>query len=165
MTNTERKLSLVTASVHKEITRGARNQHDKAMKDLTNQLNEYFDPFLDGPARHFKSGVEIEQVVMEGLLSSDEIGEKCFKDFVERRIKAKEEEKISIFEPIKRQNIQTGLRKKKKQDKKIDILKEDRQAFGLLVGKVQSPEEALQYPLTSVPLALANINKDLRPRI
>ena len=78
-------------SVHKEITRGARNQHDKAIKDLTNQLNEYFDPFLDGPARHFKSGVEIEQVVMKGLLSSDEIGEKCFKDFVERRIKAKEE--------------------------------------------------------------------------
>ena len=57
----------------------------------------------------------MEQVVMKDLLSSDEIGEKCFKDFVERRIKAKEEETISIFEPIKRQNIETGLHKKKKQ--------------------------------------------------
>ena len=27
---------------------------------------------------------------------------------------------------------------------------------------MQPPEEALQYPLTSVQLALANINKDLR---
>ena len=35
------------------------------------------------------------------------------------------------------------------------MIKEDRQAFGLLVAKVQTPSEALKYPLTTVSLALA----------
>lgn len=47
-------------------------------------------------------------------------------------------------------------------NKKIDIMKEDKQAFGLLVGKVSTPSEALQYPLTSVPLALADPDRSLR---
>ena len=72
-------------------------------------------------------------------------------------------EKKSIFEPIKCHNIATGLKKKKKTAKNIDILKEDRrQAFGLLVGKVRTQGEALPYPLTSSPLALAFPDNTLR---
>ena len=41
------------------------------------------------------------------------------------------------------------------------MIKEDRQAFGLLVGKVQSPSEALKYPLTTVSLALAKPDQTL----
>ena len=41
-------------------------------------------------------------------------------------------------------------------------MKEDRQPFGLLVGKVSSHAEALEYPITSVPLALAEIDRTLR---
>ena len=70
--------------------------------------------------------------------------------------------KKSIFEPIKCHNIATGLKKKKKTAKNIDILKEDRQAFGLLVGKVRTQGEALPYPLTSSPLALAFPDNTLR---
>ena len=44
----------------------------------------------------------------------------------------------------------------------MDVLKEDRQAFGLLVGKVSTPAEALAYSLTSVPLALVDPDKTLR---
>ena len=44
----------------------------------------------------------------------------------------------------------------------MDIIKEDRQAFGLLVGKVKTIEEALEYPLTTVPRALADPSGDLR---
>ena len=76
----------------------ARKQHDNAITDLTNQLSEYFDPFLDGPARHFKSGMEIDKDVINGLLSLEEIGEKFFKLFIEERIKVT---KVSIFDPIK----------------------------------------------------------------
>ena len=47
-------------------------------------------------------------------------------------------------------------------NKKIDIIKEDKQAFGLLVGEVSTPSEALEYPLTSVPLALADPDRSLR---
>ena len=42
------------------------------------------------------------------------------------------------------------------------MIKEDCQAFGLLVGKVKSQEEALAYPLTSIPLALANPDHTFR---
>ena len=48
------KLSFVTSHGHKEITNGARKQHDNLVVDLTRQLHEYFDPFLDGPARNLK---------------------------------------------------------------------------------------------------------------
>ena len=52
--------------------------------------------------------------------------------------------------------------KRKKTAKSIEILKEDRQAFGLLVEKARTQEEALSYPLTSVPLALAFPDNTLR---
>ena len=54
------------------------------------------------------------------------------------------------------------MKKEKKKAKQIDVLKEDRQAFGLLVGKVKSPEEALEYPLTKLPFALADPDNTLR---
>lgn len=41
----------------------------------------------------------------------------------------------------------------------MNVLKEDRQALGLLVGKATSPHS---YPLTTVPLALATPERDLR---
>ena len=54
------------------------------------------------------------------------------------------------------------FQEEKKTAKSIDILKEDRQAFGLLVGKVRTQVEALPYPLTSIPLALAFPDNTLR---
>ena len=44
----------------------------------------------------------------------------------------------------------------------MNVLKEDRQAFGLLVGEATTPEEAHSHPLTSVRLALATADRDLR---
>ena len=44
----------------------------------------------------------------------------------------------------------------------MNIFKEDRQAFGMLVGKTTTPEEAHSHPLTIVPLALATPERDLR---
>ncbi|XP_068213181.1 uncharacterized protein [Palaemon carinicauda] len=54
------------------------------------------------------------------------------------------------------------LEKVQKLPKAVNILKEDRQAFGLLVGKAASPEEVHSHPLTSLPLALATPDRDLR---
>ena len=42
--------------------------------------------------------------------------------------------------------IDTGLKKKKLTPKVINILKEDKQGFGLLVGKATSPLEASIRP-------------------
>ena len=42
------------------------------------------------------------------------------------------------------------------------MIKEDRQAFGLLVGNFQTPSEALKYHLTIVSLTLAEPDETLR---
>ena len=44
----------------------------------------------------------------------------------------------------------------------MNILKEEKQASGVLVGKAISPEETHSHPLTTVPLALATLERDLR---
>ena len=54
------------------------------------------------------------------------------------------------------------MTKKKETPKAINVLKEDKQAFGMLVGKTTCLEDALSYPLTTVPLALASPDGDLR---
>jgi hypothetical protein len=109
-----------------------------------------------------KTGMEIDCRVVSGLMSSAEAGEKKYKDFVDLRLKATGEERVYFFDKITKLNIKTGMEKTKKDPKAMNILKEDRQAFGVLVGKATSPEDAHSYPLTTVPLALATPEMDLR---
>ena len=52
--------------------------------------------------------------------------------------------------------MDTGLKEKKQMPKVINILKEDKQAFGAPVGKTTSLLKAHSYPMTSVPVALAS---------
>ena len=77
-------------------------------------------------------------------------------------MKAPEEKRIHIFASISKSKILTGLEKVKVKNNTIAVIKEDRQAFGLLVGKVQTPSEALKYPLTTVSLTLAEPDQTLR---
>eukprot|EP00794_Sanderia_malayensis_P008248 gene8248-9129_t len=71
-----------------ETTFGSRKENEKAVSNLTKQLESYFNPFLDGPARHMKSGQEIHQSVVDGLLASSSVGEIAYLEFVNTRIKA-----------------------------------------------------------------------------
>ena len=69
------------------------------------------------------------------MLNSIQTGEKRLKDFVDKRLLASSSHSSVIrtrtfFSPIKRTNLETGLRPKKQQLKSIIKLKEDRQAFG-----------------------------------
>ena len=77
------------------------------------------------------------------------------KELIKDQIKAASETKISLFNTIPLKDIITGLKKEKKQEKKIDMLK-DCQGFGLLVGKVKALEEAFGDLLTTIPLAVAS---------
>ena len=45
--------------------------------------------------------------------------------------------------------------KEKNETSEVSLLKEDRQAFGLLISKAETLEEAFKYPLTTVPLSIA----------
>lgn len=77
------------------------------------------------------------------------------KELIKDQIKAASETKISLFNTIPLEDIITGLKKEKKQEKKIDMLK-DCQGFALLVSKVKALEEAFGDLLTTIPLAMAS---------
>ena len=111
---------------------------------------------------HIKSGAVIDDTIVHGLLRSNETGEALLKTFIDERLISTGDERGSIFKPVKNPMIKTGLQKPKKVEKAVNVLKEEKQAFGLLVGKSTTAEEAHSFPLTSVPLALASPEGTLR---
>lgn len=156
------KLNVMTTSTHKETTQGAKKEHEKTVQALVNQMSKYMDPFGPGVARNFKTGEALDTEVVEGLLHSTETGETLLMKFVQERLKRTGEDRVSFFKPIQNPKIKTGLEKPKKTPRAVNILKEEKQAFGTLVGKATSAREAHSYPLTTVPLALSTEDKDLR---
>ena len=72
------------------------------------------------------------------------------------------EQSVSFVQPITRLNIDTGVKKTKKQPRTISILKEDTQAFGVICAKAVSLEEASDFPITSIPFSLAYPEGSLR---
>ena len=157
-----KKLGPLSSATHKETTPGAKKTHEKTIKRMVSGLDNILDPFAPGPARHMKTGVLIDENVIQGLMKSTDVGERFLKDFIEDRITNNTESRISFFAPISNPKIRTGLEKKAKEAKVINVLKEDKQAFGLLVGKFTSSEEVHRHPLTSLPLALAAPDGDFR---
>ena len=65
------------------------------------------DPFSSRPAKNIKSGVLLHDLIVKGLLKSDEVGEKHLKDFILKRIKVKENDSVSLIAPIKNPKLKT----------------------------------------------------------
>ena len=59
-------------------------------------------------------------------------------------MRAPEEKRIDFFASIQKSKFRTGLEKVKVKNNTLDVIKEDRQTFGILVGKGQTPSEALE---------------------
>ena len=157
------KLHQVPSSVHKEMTRGSKSEHEKVVNRLIETLDSLMDPFSsDIKARNMKTGAVLDEKIVSGLLLSDGIGEKCLSKFIDERIKTVGANRVSFFAPIPNPKIETGLKKPKKMPAAVNVMKEEKQAFGLLIGKFSSTEEALAYPLTSIPLSLATPDGNLR---
>ena len=112
---------------------------------LTGQYN--FNIFRDGPARNLTTGREIDKEVV-----FCEVRNKLFRAFVQDRLA---EGKNSFLEPICKTTLKTGSKKKKKISKSFSVLKEDCQAFGLLVNKAEKLSETFKYPVTFVPVVAA----------
>ena len=108
--------------------------------------------FLNAPARHLKTSVEIDVNMM--LTQTYYHPQRL-------RMKALEEKRIDFFASVPKSKIRTGLEKVKVKNNTFDVIKEDRQTFGILVGKVQTPSVALKYPLTIVVLALTKPDQTL----
>ena len=119
-----------TSSTHKETTSGARKVHENTVSRLVEQMEKYLDPFADGPARNFKTGKMIDEDVVKGLMTSSALGDVLYMEFVDQRLKRTGEDRVDFFKPIKNPKLKTGLEKPKKESRVIDVLKEEKQAFG-----------------------------------
>ena len=127
---------------------------------MKNKLRGYgVDPFSTGFPKHISRGDRIDDSIVNDMLRAAEVGMTQFKAFIEERLV---KGKVSFFSPIKKNKLQTGIKKKKKTPKAVEVLKEDCQAFGTIVSKSLTLEEAFQYPITSVPLSVASPDGHLR---
>ena len=134
--------------------------HCDHVASLKNQLDLYgVDPFSEDVPKAFSTGTEIPKEVLDNILKAAEIGDAKYKAFVKERLVDGTE---SFFDPIKKNSLNLGISKKKKKLKAVEILKEDKQAFGLMVAKSVTMEEAFKYPITSVPLSIATTECTLR---
>ena len=154
------KLSVKTSSTHKELTDSGKSNHAKNVNSLKEKLRSYkIDPFSDGPAKVVCTGAEVDARIICDVLNAPATGNERYKEYVKNRLF---DGKESFFSPIKKLKLHTGIQKPKKTPKAVSILKEDRQAFGILVGKAASIEEAFAYPITTIPLSLATPGGELR---
>ena len=67
-----------------------------------------------------------------------------------------------FFESIAKLQIALDTESKKKTPKAISVIKEDRQAFGIILGNDIDLSEALKYPITSTSLSIGNPDGTLR---
>ena len=142
-----------TSSKHKELTFGGKKMHKKHVSSIKAWIQQLgIDPFVKGPPVSFSNGVEIQSDIVKDMLGADEVGRTAKMEFIKERLV---DGSKSFFEPIHQQKLKTGIKKKKKKPPAIEVLKEEKQAFGLLVGKAISNKEAFSYPLTSLPLSIA----------
>ena len=154
------QLVMKTSSKQKELSHGGRQNHSNHVNSLKDQLAKYgVDPFDNCPPRCLSTGVEIDEAVVRDMLDAPAIGNALFKKFVHERL---ESNKTGYFDPIKKVKLNNGVEKKKPIPKAVTLLKEDRQAFGLIIGKSVSLQEAFKYPITTVPLAVATTESTLR---
>ena len=54
------------------------------------------------------------------------------------------------------------MKSKKAKPKALSAVKEDREVFGVILGTNTDPSEALKYPITTVPLSIANLDYPLK---
>ena len=154
------KLRIETSSTHKEVTDSGKSNHSKNVNSLKEKLrSDKTDPFSDGQAKVICLGTEVDAKVIGDVLNAPATGNERFKEFMKNRLV---DGKESLFSPIKKLKLRTGIEKPKKTPKAVSILKEDRQAFGLLVGKAASMVEAFSFPITTIPLSLATPDGALR---
>ena len=88
------------------------------------------------------------------LLSAD-VGNECVKTFVEKQLVKQE---ISAFDKIKNK-LNTGIKELPKKPRLVEVLKE---GFEILVAEGVPPNEGFIYPITKLPMGIAESKTDLR---
>ena len=111
-----------TAALHKELTPAAKRLHRSHVQSLKEKLRGYsINPFADVPARHIVTGNELDQKLIEGLLSAPEIGDERYKLFVEERLVGG---RVYFYKPIRKLFLAASLEKRRQAQKTITLLKQ-----------------------------------------
>ncbi len=125
-------LYIKTSSKHKETTVGGKILHQKHVQKIKQRIAHLeIDPFASTPPVSFSTGVEIPSEVVKDMLRANEVGNTNLKKFIKDRLV---DGVKSFFDPITQLKLNTGIKKTKKKRRAAEVLKEDKQAFGLLVG-------------------------------
>ena len=119
-------LNIKTSTKSKDSTPSGFRRHRNNVKSLKNviRVSYKYNFFDDGPARSISTGKEISSDVIIGLLNSAKTGNKNFTIFVDTRLKTNT---VPLFKEITKLKISTGIEKKPRPSKPIDVLKEDAQ--------------------------------------
>ena len=81
------KVNIKTSSTHKELTDGAKKRHKENVTFLKDALKSYnTNPFDEGPAKAFTTGVELNSKVIKGLLKAPTLGNEKFLEPVNSRL-------------------------------------------------------------------------------
>ena len=103
------------------------------------------DPFSSDAPRHLATGKIIEAAIASDIIRGPELGLSQYKAFINDRLIAVT---VTFYTPIKKNKLNTGIKKIRRSRKAEDILKEDCQAFGTIIAKALTLDEAFQYPIT-----------------
>ena len=153
-------LHIKSSSKHKEITDRGKKLHQEHVKSLKKILVGYgTDPFSSDPPKCISTGSEIPDDIVADMIRAPQLGESQYKDFVLKRLVSNT---IGFFTPIKKNKLKTGIEKTKNTPKTTTVLKEDCQAYGIIIAKSISKEEAFSHCVTSVPLSVATPEGELR---
>ena len=130
------------------------------VKRKKQQLRQYgIDSFASCHARNITTGVELPKNLINVLIDANYIRDKAYNVFVQKRLA--EEEKVFLIQLRKFNYLPSGLKSKKAKPEALSAVK-DRQAFGVILGMNTDLLEALKYPITTVPLSIANLHHVLR---
>ena len=128
---------------------------------------EYVNPFGEGLEKgslyNLSSGIPLESTLTDEILRVKEIGEQCYSDFVDKRIKSTSKK---IHDPITRMKCtlfqSAGKKVVVKRSKKEKVIEINRSVLGQLLAfsakseKCIDFQKALAYPLRPVPLCYAH---------
>lgn len=139
-----------TSSKHKELGQGGRQNRSNHVNSLKDQLTkDGVDLFDSCPPKYLQSGAEFNKDVVGDMIDAPAIENALFNTFACERLASN---KVGFFDPINTVKRSNGAEKKKAIRKALSLLKED--LFGPIIEKSVSLQEAFQYPITTVQLAI-----------
>ena len=122
------------------MTSGGKAMHAKHVKDLKKKIDDYgIDPFSREKPKYFATGVEISNETVSDMFKVENLGNSQFLKFVNSRLI---DGTAKFFDPIPKNKLRSGVEVKKKKQSAVEIMKEDKQAFGLIVAKSVNMEDA-----------------------